>query len=131
MFGKLQGRIDFVGNNFAIVMAGGIGFKVLVPSGLLVAMHAGEETVLWTETIVREDSISLVGFEAFADQELFIKLTGVSGIGPKLALAMLGACKAAALEAAIANGDALTLTSIPGVGKKVAERIIVELKGKV
>ena len=130
MFGKLQGKIDFVGSNFAILMAGGVGFKVMAPSGLLARLRCGDDAALWIETIAREDSISLVGFETLADQELFVKLTGVSGIGPKLALAMLGA-KSAVIETAIAEEDVATLTSVPGVGKKVAERIIVELKGKV
>jgi Holliday junction DNA helicase RuvA len=73
----------------------------------------------------------LIGFNNLEEQDLFVKLTSVSGIGTKVALAILGTFKANVLQSAIANGDVKTLISIPGVGKKVAERILVELKGKV
>jgi Holliday junction DNA helicase RuvA len=131
MFGKLQGRIDYVGANFVILTANGVGFKIMLPSGALAAANVGEDASFWIETIVREDSISLIGFESMREQDMFVKLTGVSGIGPKLALAILGGFRIGVLEAAVASGDAKTLSSVPGVGKKVAERIIVELKGKI
>jgi Holliday junction DNA helicase RuvA len=131
MFGKLQGRIDYVGANFVILTANGVGFKIMLPSNALAAANVGKDASFWIETIVREDSISLIGFESMREQDMFVKLTGVSGIGPKLALAILGGFRIGVLEAAVASGDAKTLSSVPGVGKKVAERIIVELKGKI
>lgn len=131
MFGKLQGSIEYIGSNFVILMAGGVGFKILLPSNILTAQTVGREAAFWIETIVREDAINLIGFDDQAQQDLFVKLTSVSGIGPRVALAILGAFRADVLQTAILSGDVKTLTSIPGVGKKVAERIIVELKGKV
>lgn len=131
MFGKLQGVVEYIGSNFIILAAGGIGFKVLLPTNVMVVQKVGKESVLWIETIVREDAINLIGFENLAEQDLFVKLTSVSGIGTKVALAILGSFNAGVLQTAILSGDVKTLTSVPGVGKKVAERIIVDLKGKV
>ena len=131
MYGKLQGAIDYIGNNFVILMAGNIGFKILLPANVLAAQTVGKNAVFWIETIVREDAITLVGFANISEQEMFQKLTTVSGIGPKVALAILGSFKIGSLESAISTGDVKTLTSVPGVGKKVAERILIELKGKV
>jgi Holliday junction DNA helicase RuvA len=131
MFGKLQGSVEYVGQNFAILMTGGVGFKVMLAANALSRLKTGDTATFWIETIVREDSITLIGFADLADQELFVKLTGVSGVGPKVALAIQGMFRTGILAAAIASGDVKTLTEAPGVGKKVAERIIVELKGRV
>ena len=143
MIGKLQGLIDYVGDDYVIVMvgqfpssggvpatAGGVGYKVFTPDASRLTPHASHLTTFWIETIVREDSIRLFGFESLAAQDLFNKLTGVSGVGPKVAMNILGALRPETLMTAIATGDAKTITAAPGVGKKVAEKIIVELKGK-
>ncbi|MDR0741473.1 MAG: Holliday junction branch migration protein RuvA [Rickettsiales bacterium] len=127
MIGKLQGIVDHIGNDFVIIMAGNVGYKVHCPEYL-----AQKSTVsLWIETIVRQDSIRLFGFLTLAGLELFNQLTTVSGVGPKVAMAILGALKTDILLSAIATGDLKTISSAHGVGKKVAEKIIVELKGKV
>jgi Holliday junction DNA helicase RuvA len=127
MIGKLQGVVDHIGNDFVILMAGNVGYKVFCPEYL-----APKSTVsLWIETVVREDSIRLFGFASPAQQDLFNQLTTVSGVGPKVAMAILGALKTDVLLSAIAAGDAKTISVAPGVGKKVAEKIIVELKSKV
>jgi len=131
MIGKLQGMVDFIGDGFIILMTGGVGYKILMTDAHLRELQKEKDTSVWIETIVREDALILIGFAARAEQEMFLKLTGVSGIGPKLALAILGAFSLDALAGAIAAGDVKTLSSAPGVGKKVAERMIVELKGKV
>ncbi|MDR0967607.1 MAG: Holliday junction branch migration protein RuvA [Rickettsiales bacterium] len=128
MIGKLQGIIDFIGDGFVILMTGGVGYKVFVPSNLNLTL--GSSASLWIETIVREDSFRLFGFDSIATQNLFNKLTGVSGVGPRVAIAIVGALRADILLTAIVTGDAKTITAAPGVGKKVAEKIIVELKGK-
>ena len=126
MIGKLQGVIDYIGDGYVIVMADGVGYKVYCPEYL-----APKSTIaLWIETVVREDSIRLFGFSSPAGQELFNSLNTVSGVGPKVAMAILSALKPNVLLSAIATGDAKTISSAPGVGKKVAEKIIVELKGK-
>jgi len=127
MIGKLQGTIDYVGDGYVIVMAGPVGYKVYTPEFL-----TPKATVaLWIETVVREDSIRLFGFTTQAAQNLFNMLTAVSGVGPKVAMAILGTIKTDSLMTAIATGDAKTIATAPGVGKKVAEKIIVELKSKV
>lgn len=125
MIGKLQGIIDHIGDGFVIIMTGGVGYKVWTPE-----MLAKGEATLWIETVAREDSIRLFGFASLAAQELFNQLTTVSGVGPKVALAILSTLKPDVLLGAIATGDAKTIATAPGVGKKVAEKIIVELKGK-
>lgn len=127
MIGKLQGIVDYIGDGFVILMAGPVGYKVFTPEYL-----TPKSTVtLWIETIVREDSIRLFGFSTLAAQNLFNQLTTVSGVGPKVALAILSTIKTDTLLSAIATGDAKTIATAPGVGKKVAEKIIVELKSKI
>ena len=127
MIGKLQGIVDYIGDGFVIIMAGPVGYKVYTPEYL-----TPKSTVtLWIETIVREDSIRLFGFGSIAAQNLFNQLTTVSGVGPKVALAILSTIKTDTLMSAIATGDAKTIATAPGVGKKVAEKIIVELKNKI
>jgi Holliday junction DNA helicase RuvA len=127
MIGKLQGIVDYIGNDFIILMAGGVGYKVYTPENVTF----GTEIALWIETVVREDSIRLFGFKTQNAQNLFNMLTGVSGVGPKVAMAIMGTIKADTLVSAITTGDAKTIATAPGVGKKVAEKIIVELKGKL
>ena len=127
MIGKLQGIVDYTGDGFVILMAGPVGYKVFTPEYL-----TPKSTVsLWIETVVREDSIRLFGFSSLQSQNLFVQLTGVSGVGPKVALGIMSTIKSDTLMSAIATGDARTIATAPGVGKKVAEKIIVELKSKV
>lgn len=127
MIGKLQGVVDYTGDGFVILMTGGVGYKVFTPEYL-----TPKSTVsLWIETVVREDSIRLFGFSTISSQNLFNQLTGVSGVGPKVALAIMGTIKTDTLISAIATGDAKTIATAPGVGKKMAEKIILELKNKI
>ena len=127
MIGKLQGVVDYIGDGFVILMAGPVGYRVFTPDTL----SPRETVALWIETVVREDSIRLFGFKTLAAQNLFVQLTGVSGVGPKGALSILNTLPTDTLMSAIATGDAKTITAAPGVGKKVAEKIIIELKSKV
>jgi Holliday junction DNA helicase RuvA len=127
MIGKLQGVIDYIGSDYVILMVGGVGYKVYTPE----IFTLKSPVALWIETIVREDSIRLFGFSTVAGQNLFNHLTTVSGVGPKVALAIMGTIKTDTLMTAIATGDAKTIATAPGVGKKVAEKIIVELKNKM
>jgi len=127
MIGKLQGIVDYIGDGFVILMAGPVGYKVYTPDYLTLK----STVALWIETIVREDSIRLFGFESIAEQNLFNQLTTVSGVGPKVALSIMSSIKVDVLMSAIATGDAKTIATAPGVGKKVAEKIIVELKNKM
>lgn len=127
MIGKLQGVIDYIGDGFVILMVSGVGYKVFTPE----ILHPKTTVALWIETVVREDSIRLFGFSTIAGQNLFNMLTAVSGVGPKVAMAIMGTINTDTLLTAIATGDAKTIATAPGVGKKVAEKIIVELKAKV
>lgn len=127
MIGKLQGIVDYIGDGFVILLVNGVGYKVYTPEYL-----THKSTVaLWIETVVREDSIRLFGFSSIHAQDLFNMLTTVSGVGPKVALAIMGTISTDTLMSAIATGDAKTIATAPGVGKKMAEKIIVELKNKV
>ena len=127
MIGKLQGIVDYIGDGYVILLVHGVGYKVHTAEYL-----THKSTVeLWIETVVREDSIRLFGFTSLNAQNLFNMLTGVSGVGPKVAMAILGTISTDTLMSAIATGDAKTIATAPGVGKKVAEKIIVELKNKI
>ncbi len=127
MIGKLQGIVDYIGDGYVILLTHGVGYKVYTSEYL-----THKSTVeLWIETVVREDSIRLFGFTSLSAQNLFNMLTGVSGVGPKVAMAILGTISTDILMSAIAMGDAKTIATAPGVGKKVAEKIIVELKNKI
>lgn len=127
MIGKLQGIVDYIGTDHIILMVSGVGYKVFTPESLTL----GTTVALWIETVVREDSIRLFGFKTQNAQNLFNMLTGVSGVGPRVAMAIMGTIKPDTLIGAIAGGDAKTIATAPGVGKKVAEKIIVELKSKL
>lgn len=127
MIGKLQGIVDYIGDGFVIIMVAGVGYKVYTPDYLT----PRSTVALWIETVVREDSIRLFGFTSMAGQNLFNELTTVSGVGPKVALSIMSSIKTDTLISAIATGDAKTISTAPGVGKKMAEKIIVELKNKM
>jgi Holliday junction DNA helicase RuvA len=131
MIGKLKGLIDSYGEDFVIVDVGGVGYVVHCSSRTLQALPApGEPAMLSIETYVREDQIKLFGFLSDAEREWFRLLQTVQGVGAKVALAVLGTLKPADLATAIAMRDKATVARTPGVGPKVAERIVTELKDK-
>jgi len=113
-----------------IVDVQGVGYRVLVPSGTAVPAP-GRDVTLHTSLQVREDSLTLYGFADRGSLRLFELLLASSGVGPKLGLAALSTLAPAALETALAEGDVAVLTSIPGVGRKVAERLVLELRDRV
>jgi len=131
MIGKLKGLIDSYGEDFVIVDVGGVGYVVHCSGRTLQALPAkGEPAVLAIETYVREDQIKLFGFLSDVEREWFRLLQTVQGVGAKVALAVLGTLKPADLATAIAMRDKATVARTPGVGPKVAERIVTELKDK-
>ncbi|MBD8876865.1 Holliday junction branch migration protein RuvA [Roseibium polysiphoniae] len=131
MIGKLKGTIDSYGEDYVILDVHGVGYQVHCPSRILQALpRAGEAAVLAIETYVREDMIKLYGFSDDAEREWFRLLMTVQGVGAKVALAILGILKASEVANAIALGDKATISRAPGVGKRVAERILAELKDK-
>jgi len=132
MIASLKGALESLGGDWAIINVGGIGFQVYMPTSTLSKLGAiGEEVKLYTHLYLREDNASLFGFNSAEELGLFQTLIGVSGLGPRLALAMLSAMDAEKLTMAIATGSADLLTAIPGIGKKMASRLILELKEKI
>jgi len=129
---SLKGKLVALGGDWAIVDVNGIGFKVYMPTSTLSTLGAkGEEVELHTHLYLREDNATLYGFAAPEELGLFQTLISVSRLGPKLALAMLSAMSAEKLAMTIATGNADLLAEIPGVGKKTAHRLILELKEKI
>jgi len=128
----LQGRLMAVGANYAVINVNGISFQVFMPSSALGNLGGrGDDVELFTHLHLREDNVALFGFASPPDLELFETLITVTGVGPKLALAMLSAASAADLAPAIATGNTALLTGVPGIGRKTAERLVLELKGKL
>jgi Holliday junction DNA helicase RuvA len=115
-----------------VLAAGGIGYEVLVSATTLAKLPAtGRKARLLTHLQVRDDAMTLYGFAAPGERDLFLLLLGVNGVGPKVALAILSVLSADALQRAILDGDADAITIVPGVGKKVAARVILDLKDKL
>ena len=132
MIGRLKGKIADKSPEGAVVDAGGVGYDVALPLSTLAALPpAGEEVTLWIHTHVREEELRLFGFGSRRDRAAFRTMLKVGGVGPKVALAVIGALSGDQLARAVDTRDARRLTSIPGIGKKTAERIILELGGKL
>lgn len=132
MIGSVRGRLLHAGDEQVVVEAGGVGYQLSVPTSTRAALPpVGQEVFLWVHTFVREQVISLYGFADREELELFVELLGVSGIGPRLALTVLSTFSPREFRRVIAAGDGTALTRIPGVGKKTAQRLLFELKGKV
>ena len=132
MIAFLRGRLSDKQPNRLIVDVGGVGYDVAVPLSTYYKLgEVGSEVALRIHTHVREDALALFGFVTVFEQQLFERLIATSGIGPKLALAVLSGIEPADLVRAVQTGDVVRLTSIPGVGKKTAERISLELKDRL
>ena len=132
MIASLHGTLESLGSDWAIINVGGIGFQVYMPTSTLSTLgKIGEEVKLHTYLHLREDNAALYGFASTDELGLFQNLISVSGLGPKLALAMLSAMNIERLTMAIATSSADLLTEIPGIGKKMANRLILELKEKI
>ena len=128
----LRGRLFEKYPNRIVIDVNGVGYDVFVPLSTFYGLgDVGGEIALRVHTHVREDALALYGFVTLLEQELFERLIGVSGIGPKLALAVLSGIEPQELIRAIERGDLARLTAIPGVGKKTAERIVLELKDRL
>ena len=129
MISYLNGTLEHIDQNHVVVEVGNVGYHVKIPSSALNRLpQAGEKVKLFTIQVVREDDISLYGFLNREERSLFSLFLSVSGIGPKLALALISGFPLDRLITAIAQGDVTLLSSISGIGRKTAERIIVELK---
>ena len=132
MIASLHGKLEALGSDCAVINVGGVGFQVYMSTTALSSLGSiGEEVKLHTHFHLREDNATLYGFVSADELGLFQTLIGVSGLGPKLALAMLSAMSVEQLTMAIATGSADMLTMVPGIGKKMANRLILELKEKI
>lgn len=132
MIASLNGKLDAISGDGVVIDVNGIGFYVYLPTSALSSLgNVGEEVSLYTHMHVREDCITLYGFNSPDEMRFFKTLLGVSGLGPRLALAMLSAMNLEQLTTAIATGSTDLLTSIPGIGKRMADRLVLELKDKV
>ncbi|MGQ0837461.1 Holliday junction branch migration protein RuvA [Actinokineospora sp.] len=131
MISSIRGNVAAVGLDHAVVEVGGVGFAVQATPHTLATLRRGTETALATALVVREDSLTLFGFADTEARDLFRLLLTVSGIGPRLALATLAVLEPDQLRAAIAEGNITVLTQVPGIGRKGAERLVIDLRDKV
>jgi Holliday junction DNA helicase RuvA len=127
----LKGTVLRKSHNSAVLLVGGVGFEAGCPASTLAELTEGQEAILHTKLVVREDELSLYGFADERSLELFELLLGVSGVGPKVALSLLSSLTPSLLARALSEGDLRLLSGAQGVGKKLAERIALELRGKV
>jgi Holliday junction DNA helicase RuvA len=128
---RLNGTTIERGLDHLVVDVRGVGYQVFVPAGTIAEAKVNADITLHTNLVVREDSMTLYGFVDQHQQRLFGTLIGVSGVGPKVALALLSIMSADDLAFAIASGNAAALARAPGVGQKLASRVVLELKGKL
>jgi Holliday junction DNA helicase RuvA len=132
MIALVEGTVAERGAGRAVLVAGGVGYEVLVSASTLGMLPAaGNRARLLTHLHVRDDGMTLFGFGTGAERELFLILIGVSGVGPKMALAILSGLSPEALRHAVLEGDADAITVVPGVGKRMAARIVLDLKEKL
>lgn len=129
MIASIQGKIADIRNDHMIVVVNGIGYKIFAPDSSFGKVD--EEILLNTSLIVREDSMTLYGFLRAADRDLFEKLLTISGVGPRVALAILNTLNADNLRNAVVSDRPEILTRVPGIGKKTAQKILIELKDKL
>jgi Holliday junction DNA helicase RuvA len=131
MISILQGSIYARTADALIVMVGGMGLRVLVPQPLLNAVRPGDDVLLHTHLVVREDELTLIGFGSDDELDLFHKLITVSGVGPKLALNVLSHMAPDAIRMAISQEHPEILARVPGIGKRTAQKIVLDLKDKM
>ncbi len=131
MIATLRGEITQIEDNALIIEVGGVGMRVFVPKPLLTRWNAGELVLLQTHLVVRENDLSLYGFETASDRQLFLTLLGVDGVGPKLALSVLSSMTLDAVQRAVFSEEPDLLSRVPGVGKKTAQKMMLYLKDRL
>ena len=131
MIASVRGEVIDIALDHAVIEAAGVGYKLMATPSTLANLRRGTESRLITAMIVREDSMTLYGFADGDARDLFLTLLGVSGVGPKIALATLAVYDPQALRKALADGDVTALTRVPGIGKRGAERMVLELRDKI
>ncbi len=131
MFYHIEGTLAEIGQNLAVIDCGGVGYALNVTLNTLSYLKSGEKTKLYVSEIIKEDAFDLYGFYTKSEKRCFEMLVSVSGIGPKAALSILSANTPEGLALAIMNNNEKALTVAPGIGKKIAQRVILELKDKI
>ena len=131
MIATLRGEVSQIEENALILEVGGVGLRVFVPSPVRSRTKAGETLLLYTHLVVREDALTLYGFESQAERELFNILLGVDGVGPKVALSVLSTMTIDSIQRAVFADEADVLSRVPGVGKKTAQKMALHLKDKL
>lgn len=131
MIAYLKGQLQSLSGQSAIILVGGVGYEVLLTPQLIARLTIGDEIELYIAEHIKEDHYSLLGFATPVERSIYFQLTSVSGVGPKAALAVLATHQSAEVEKAIIDGQVEVFSAVPGVGKKTAQRIILELKGKL
>jgi Holliday junction DNA helicase RuvA len=132
MIGRLRGLLVVVGATGVLIDVGGVGYEVaMTASGFAELPSIGEEAVIHTHLHVREDQMALYGFTSADQRDLFRLLIGVSGVGPKVAMAILGAMTTDDLRRAVATDDVVALTAVPGIGKRSAQKLLLELRPRL
>lgn len=131
MIGSLEGKVTQKGTGYVILKSGGVGYKVSLPGSLLLSTKVGQEVEFMVHTHVREDQFALYGFSNLEELEFFELLITVSGVGPKSGLAIMSLADVKMIKSAITSEDPSVFTKVSGIGRKIAERVIVELKGKL
>lgn len=131
MIARLEGTISYHTDKYIIIDVSGVGYKVFISSDAMMSVNINDKYAFWIYTAVRENSIDLYGFAHIEELEFFELLLDVSGIGPKGAMGILGMASVDTLTRAIATGDTGYLTKVSGIGKKTAEKIVIELRDKM
>ncbi len=131
MFAKIKGKIEYIKDNYIVVDVNGIGYKIFATPYALGKLAGQKEVDFFIHTYVREDTLALYGFLSSEELEMFELLISISGIGPKAGLGILTVATPRTIKTAILNEDSSILTRVSGVGKKTAERVILELKNKI
>lgn len=132
MYAYIKGRLTYSSPSQAILETAGVGYQIFIPANLFTRLpQIGEETLLYTSFIVRELSQTLYGFSEALERDFFEALLNVSGIGPKTALSLIGHMSLSDLQQAISDGNIPQIVRVPGIGKKTAERLVIELRDKM
>ena len=131
MIGFIYGKVDTINSSFIFIDTGGVGYKVLVPQTILSKVRVGDQLKVYTYTHVREDILDLFGFESLDDLSLFELFLTVSGIGPKTAIGIFTAGTSSQIRNAVLSADVAFFSDIPRLGRKNAQKIIIELKSKL
>lgn len=131
MIGMLRGKVWEIQTDKLVLDVQGTGYLLAVPYGFLSKLRTGQEIVVYTHVILREEELSLYGFSSLAEKEIFLLMLSVSGIGPKASLSILSTLGSAQAQSAIAGENLTVLTKVPGIGKKTAQRLVLELREKI